>query len=91
MYRIFLGDAQAHAVPCSFRPSVVTGKVISVNENGSALVVLPDGTERTNGEPAESPNFDSPWTRADVFGELAVYRSEAGGVPGVPRAYRVVR
>ena len=65
----------------------VAGKFLFVHEDGSSLVVLPDGTQRVPpGEPASSPNFDSPWTQADRLAAFLVYRSSGG----VPRGYRII-
>jgi len=88
MYRI---DTKTNDIqPCKFQPSVVAGKTLCVNDDGSTLVVLPDGTQRPTYEPAGSPNWDSPWTRGTVIDGFLVYRSEQGSNPGAPRAYRML-
>jgi len=88
-YRIDLQHASVALVACAFVPSVAPGKTICVNEDGSSLVVEPDGSQvRT--VPAGGDNWDSPYTRAEIHGDLLVYRSANGADPGVPRAYRMV-
>ncbi len=89
MYRI---DAQTgKTVPSTFAPSVrYPGRIICVNSDGSALVVLPDGTERPTGEPKTSDNWDSPWTIATPAGSYAIYQSPDQNGPGVCRTYRMV-
>lgn len=88
-YRIDLQTPLVRAVPCTFVPStVVPGKILSVNEDGSALVVLPNGTERPAGEPKTSTNWDSPWTQAECIDDLLIYRSAEGPTPGTPRIYK---
>lgn len=78
-------------VPCSFVPSLTApGKTLSVNEDGSSVVVLPDGTQRATMEPSTSPNWDSPWTQGTIVGGFLVYRSPSGANPGIPRGYRMV-
>ncbi len=83
--------------PCKFVPSGVEGKTLSVNEDGSSLVILPDGTERMkvgpdghtlipDYEPKISPNWDSEWTQATVIEGFLIYRSSGG----VPRPYRML-
>lgn len=98
-YRVDLGIRGPIApVPSTFVNSVhVPGKIVAVNEDGSSVVVLPDGTERATGEPADSPNFDSPWTQATPFGTRLIYRSPGGPtaptpaqVLGVPRIYEMI-
>jgi hypothetical protein len=89
MYRIDLQVLAVVLVPCSFVPSMAPGKMLCVNEDGSSLVVEPDGSQvRT--VPAGDPNFDTAYTQADVCGDLLVYRSASGSNRGVPRAYRMV-
>jgi hypothetical protein len=89
-YRIDL-NAPSVLVPCTFVPSSVPGKTLCVNEDGGTLVVLPDGTQRPGpDEPANSPNWDSPWTQATVLSGFLVYRSPSGPNTGVPRGYRMV-
>lgn len=89
MYRIDL-IAPSFVVPCAFIPSTAApGKTICVNEDGSALVVEPDGSQvRTVA--AGAANWDSPYTQADVIDGFLVYRSANGANPGVPRAYKMV-
>jgi hypothetical protein len=90
-YRIYLGDPSAAPVPCTFVPSTANpGKLLSVNENGWSLVVLPNGQERPTAEPP-GPNWDSPWTWGDPLGDLLIYRSADAAGPGVPRGYRMAR
>ncbi len=87
-YRIDL-IAPTVLIPCSFVDSAAAGKTVCVNEDGSALVVEPDGvTVRT--VPAGDPNFDSPWTQAEIKTGFLVYRSASGSVQGVPRAYKMI-
>lgn len=88
MYRIDIGTNVITA--CSFVPSAFApGKTLCVNEDGSSVVVEPDGSQ-TRTVPAGEPNFDSPWTQATVIDEFLVYRSESGSNPGRPRAYRML-
>ena len=88
-YRIDI--ATSHIAPCTFVPSkAAPGKTLSVNDDGSSLVVLPDGTERPTSEPAGSPNWDSPWTWGTVTDGFLFYRSQQGSNPGAPRAYRML-
>ena len=91
-YRIDLQHPSLQPISCQFVPSLTTpGKMLCINEDGSALVVLPDGTERPHAEPP-GPNWDSPWTQATVFGSLLVYYSDGGPhFQSVARAYRMVR
>ncbi len=92
MYRIDLKDTSNTPVPCTVIPSInAIGKMVCVNEDGSSLVVLPDGSQRSTSEPSTSPNFDSPWTQADLISGVLFYRSFQGSNPGIPRAYRVYR
>lgn len=86
-YRIDL-NSPATLTPCSLVPSThAPGKTLCVNEDGSSLVVLPDGSQRVPpGEPASSGNWDSPWTQADLIDGFLVYRSSGG----VPRGYRII-
>ena len=93
-YRIDL-TAPTVLVPCTFVNSIVSGKTISVNEDGTAVVVLPDGSQRVPSEPP-GPDWDSAWTQATVMSGYLVYRSSGqlvpGGpvVPGTPRGYRML-
>lgn len=89
-YRIDLQLPTVALVPCTFVPSTAApGKTLCVNEDGSSLVVEPDGTQvRT--VPAGQPNFDSPYTQAEVHGDLLIYRSANGPNLGVPRGYRMI-
>lgn len=84
MYRIDTGNNVV--TPCTFVPSTVAlGKTLAVNEDGSSVVVEPDGSQ-TRTVPAGQPNFDSPYTWATVIGEFLVYRSAGGR----PRVYRML-
>lgn len=94
-YRIDM-NSPTIPIPCTFVASSVPGKMICVNEDGTALVVNPDGTERVNPEPP-GQNWDSAWTQFESLSGLAVYRSPGGPtapkpeqILGVPRAYRMV-
>lgn len=88
-YRIDL-NAPATLVPCTFVPSVAApGKTLCVNEDGTSVVVLPDGSQRVPSEPP-GPNWDSPWTQATVLSGFLVYRSAAGADPGKSRGYRMI-
>lgn len=88
-YRIDL-HAPDVLVACAFVPSVAApGKMLCVNEDGSSVVVLPDGSQRVPSEPP-GPNWDSPWTQATVLSGFLVYRSPNGADLGKPRGYRMV-
>ena len=89
MYRI---DTKTNDIqPCRFVPSTVApGKTLCVNDDGSTLVVLPDGTQRDTYEPEGSSNWDSPWTWGTVVDGFLVYRSPEDNNPGAPRAYRML-
>ncbi len=77
-------------LPCSFVASTVApGKMLTVGEDGSSMVVEPDGSQ-TRWVSAGSPNWDSPWTQATPLGGFLVYRSANGVDPGVPRGYRMI-
>ncbi len=90
-YRIDLKDTSNTPIPTNIINSIIPGQVVAVNEDGSSVVVLPDGSQRATYEPAGSPNFDSPWTRATLVDGYLVYRSEGGPtIPGIPRAYKVI-
>jgi len=73
-------------IPCSLVPSTAApGKTLCINENGESIVVEPNGTQvRTI--PSGQPNWDSPWTQADLLGDTLVYRSSGGK----PRGYKVI-
>lgn len=89
-YRIWLGDPAGVPAPCTFVPSTAApGKTLIVEPGGNTLVVLPNGSERSTSEPP-GPNWDSPWTWGEVYGELIIYQSASGTNPGVARAYRMV-
>ena len=77
-------------VNCNFQPSRVPGKTLCVNPDGSTLTIEPNGTERPGGTKAGDPNWDSPYTRGDVCGDLLVYQSATDDDPGVPVAYKMV-
>lgn len=91
-YRVDV-TSPTHFIPCSFVPSVAApGMTLCVNEDGSALVVLPDGTERSTPEPP-GEHWDSPWTQATALSGYLMYRSDGGpeAHPNrVPRAYRMI-
>ena len=87
-YRIDL-NAPSVLVPCAFVASSAPGKMLCVNEDGSALVVEPDGSQ-TRTVPAGDPNFDSPWTQGTVLNGFLVYRSSNPQTQGTPRAYRMI-
>lgn len=88
-YRIDLKTPDVLA-PCSFVASnAAPGKTLSVNEDGSSMVVEPDGSQ-VRSVPAGDNNWDSPWTQATIISGFLVYRSAAGTNPGVPRGYRMV-
>lgn len=88
-YRIDL-DSPAVLVPHTLIPSVkAPGKSISVNEDGSALGVDPNGDPIS--VPAGDPNFDSAYTVADVIGGFLVYRSANPPNLGTPRGYKLVQ
>ena len=89
MYRIDL-TAPSVLVPCAFVASSAAGKMLCVNEDGSALVVEPDGSQ-TRTVPAGDPNFDSPWTQGTVLSGFLVYRSANEHTTGIPRAYRMIQ
>lgn len=89
MYRIDL-QAPSVLVPCTFVPSTATpGKTLCINEDGSSLVVEPDGSQQRT-IPAGQPNWDSPWTQATAVDGFLVFRSANGPNPGVPRGYRMI-
>lgn len=90
-YRIDLNVNPVVLVPCTFVPSTVDpSKTLSVNEDGSSIVVEPDGSQvRTM--PAGDPNFDSAYTQGTLLSGLLVYRSASGDNLGVPRAYKVIQ
>lgn len=89
-YRIDLKNPGVF-VPCTFVPSqAAPGKTLCVNEDGSLLVIEPDGSERPGGEPAGGPHWDSPYTWGTVIGGFLVYRSASGPNPGVSRGYKMV-
>ncbi len=84
-YRIDL-NSPALLVPCTFVPSREIGKTLCVNEDGSSLVVEPNGTQvRT--VTAGADNWDSEWTRGTLLSGFLVYRSSGG----VPRAYKAIQ
>lgn len=85
-YRIDLNTPTV-LTPCSLVPSSnCPGKTLCINEDGASIVVEPNGTQvRT--VPAGEGNWDSPWTQADLLGDILVYRSSGG----VPRGYRIVQ
>ena len=88
-YRIDL-TAPSVLVPCAFIPSMsAPGTMLCVNEDGSALVVEPDGSQ-TRTVPPGDPNFDSPWTQGTVLSGFLVYRSANEHTQGTPRAYRMI-
>lgn len=89
-YRIDIQQADVELIGCAFVASKAAGKTLCVNEDGSSLVVEPNGTERPGGQPPNTDNWDSAYTQAEVHGDLLVYRSANGADPGVPRAYRMV-
>ncbi len=95
-YRIDLKDTSNTPVPTNIINSIIPGQVVALNEDGSAVVVLPDGSQRPTYEPAGSSELDSPWTRATLMDGFLVYRSagqlvpEGPVVPGTPRAYKVI-
>jgi len=98
MYRIDF-DSPSRPIPCTFVASTkVPGKILSVNEDGSSLVVLPNGLERPvspdhptgPSEPAGSENWDSPYTQGTPVDGFLVYRSADNADNGVPRAYRML-
>ncbi len=88
-YRIDLSEPDV-LVPCSFVASThAPGKTLCVNEDGSSLVVEPDGSQ-TRTVAATDPNFDSPWTQGTVLSGFLVYRSSNEETWGTPRAYRMI-
>lgn len=88
-YRIDLKTPDV-LVPHTLIPSVkAPGKSISVNEDGSALGVDPNGTEVS--VPADDPGFDSAYTVADVVGGFLIYHSPQPPNPGVVRGYKLVQ
>ncbi len=91
-YRIDL-TAPTVLISCTFVPSTAApGKTLAVNDDGTAIVVLPDGSQRGASEPP-GPNWDSPWTQATVISGYLVYRSDGGpnAHPNmVPRGYRML-
>lgn len=94
MYRIDMSapvTAVPKFVPCTFVQSTrAPGKLLCVNEDGSSLVVEPDGSQ-TRTVPAGGDNFDSAYTQATAVDGYLIYRSADGANPGVPRAYRMIR
>lgn len=88
-YRIDLSSPSV-TVACSFVPSTAApGKTLCVNEDGSSMVVEPDGSQ-TRSVPAGDPNWDSPWTQGIIYGDLLVYRSANGDILGIPRTYKMI-
>lgn len=88
-YRIDLGTPSV-TTPCTFAPSAAApGKTLCINEDGSSMVVEPDGSQVRN-IPAGDPNWDSPWTQGTVYGDLIVFRSANTNTLGVPRTYKMV-
>lgn len=78
-------------VPCTFVASVIPGKTLLVREDGSSMVVEPDGSQ-SRWVPAGDPNFDSPWTQGTPLSGFLVFRSSGGPtLPGVPRAFRMIQ
>jgi hypothetical protein len=73
-------------VPCTLVPSGnQPGYYLCVHEDGSSVVVEPDGSQvRTI--PAGQSNWDSAWTQAALLGDKLVYRSSGG----TPRGYLVI-
>lgn len=88
MYRIDL-QTPTVVVPCAYVASKVPGKTICANEDGSALVVEPDGSQSRT-VPAGDPNWDSPWTQGTIVDGFLVYRSANEHTLGTPRAYKVL-
>lgn len=89
MYRIDLKGDTSVLVPCTFVASVEAGKTLCINEDGSSLVVEPDGSQSRT-VPAGDPNFDSAWTRGVAVSGFLVYRSSNEQTLGTPRAYRML-
>lgn len=79
-----------HLINSNFQPSIEAGKTLCVNADGSTLTIEPDGSERPGGTKAGDPNWDSPYTRGTVCGDLLVYQSATNNDPGVPVAYKMV-
>lgn len=94
MYRIDMAapvTAIPVFVPCTFVQSArAPGKTICVNEDGSSLVVEPDGSQKRT-VAAGADNWDSAYTQASAVDGYLIYRSANGANPGVPRAYRMIR
>lgn len=89
-YRIDVQLPTVALIPCTFLPSqAAPGKTLCVNEDGSLLVVEPNGTQVRTVPPGD-PAWDSPYTWGTVLGGLLVYRSATPDDPGIPRAYRLV-
>lgn len=76
-------------VPCTFIPSAEAGKTLCVNEDGSTIVIEPDGTQSRT-VPAGDPAWDSPYTRATILSGFLIYRSANGPDLGIPRGYRMI-
>jgi hypothetical protein len=72
-------------IPCSLVASTNPGYYLCVHEDGSSLVVEPDGSQNRT-VPAGQTNWDSPWTQAALLGDKLVYRSSGG----TPRGYLVI-
>ena len=89
-YRIDLQHPSIKLQACTFQPSTEAGKTLCINEDGSTLCIEPNGAERLGGVPAGDPNWDSPYTRGTICGDLLVYQSDHAGGSGVPVAYRMV-
>lgn len=89
MNRFNVQSTSVKLVNCTFQPSVEAGKTICINADGTTLTIEPDGTERPGGTPP-GPNWDSPYTRGVVCGDLLVYQSATDTLPGVPVAYKMV-
>ncbi len=84
-YVIDMHVPTVHLMPCTIVASVQPGMWLCVKEDGSSLVVEPDGTQvRT--VPAGQTNWDSAWTQAALLGDKLVYRSSGG----TPRGYLVI-
>lgn len=85
-YVVDMHVATVHLVPCHIVPSTVTpGMYLCVKEDGSTLVVEPNGDQNRT-VPAGQSNWDSPWTQAALLGDKLVYRSSGG----TPRGYLVI-
>ncbi len=81
-YTIDMQLSPAKLVACSSVPSTATpGMYLMVLENGSSIVVEPDGRQDRT-VPAGQSNWDSPWTQAALLGDKLVYRSSGGQARG---------